>query len=222
MKKGWAPVALVVTVAVGLSLWFGLRSTTPTTTTTATSTTVSAAAIQSVWPTPFSGVTYATPSTAARGFATEFLGMKSPVVGVFRQGDSRSGEVDIQSTSRGPTTTALVRQLGTDSSWSVIGATTPDVVITSPATLSVVASPVALRGRSTAFEGVVNVSLRDDVSATPLAATTMMGGSNGVMGPFGANLMFATPRSGYGDLTLYLRSAKDGSLMCASVIRVRF
>ncbi|MDE3064565.1 MAG: hypothetical protein KGJ36_02715 [Acidobacteriota bacterium] len=221
MKRSWVPVTVVVIVAVGLSLWFGLRSTTPTTTTTATTTTISPSTTSAIWPTAASGIRFTTPAAAARGFAVEYLGMSKPLVGAFRQGDSRSGEVPVHTSATGPETTVLVRQLGPGTDWSVIGAATQDIDITSPTTGATVASPMDLRGRSLAFEGVVNVTLRDDVSSTPLVATTVMGGGTS-MAPFSSKVTFATPASTYGALVLYTRSAKDGSVVAASVIRVRF
>jgi Immunoglobulin-like domain of bacterial spore germination len=220
VRKGWVPVAVVLVVAAGLASWFGLRSST-TTTTAATTTTVASAEASAVWPTPGSGITYSSPTVAAEGFAVDVLGMARPVVGSFRPGDSRSGEVPIKSTSSGPETTVLVRQLS-GSAWSVIGASTADIKISSPSALARVTSPLHLSGSSTAFEAVVNVTLRGDAIATPVVTTTVKGGANGVMRPFSASISFTAPASGYGDVILYTRSAKDGSVVAASVLRVRF
>ena len=49
--------------------------------------------------------------SAARGFATDYVGFTDPIVGEFQQGDARSGEVPVQATVIGPITTVLVRQL---------------------------------------------------------------------------------------------------------------
>ena len=82
-------------------------------------------------------------------------------------------------------------------------------------------SPLAIAGRSTAFEGVVNVSLRQDDVSTPLFEGTVMGGGMGLMAPFHLSIAFGVPSHQFGALVLYTISAKDGSVVNASVIRVR-
>jgi len=67
-----------------------------------------------VWPTTASSTRYVTPRAAATGFATDYLHMVGPMVGAFQQGDSRSGEVPVQTGVSGPVTSVLVRQLGSD------------------------------------------------------------------------------------------------------------
>ncbi len=148
--------------------------------------------------------------------------MKHPILERYRAGDTRSGEIPIRATATGPVTTVLVRQLARDTSWWVLGAVSDAIVINQPSARSAVRSPFVLTGVSTAFEGVVNVTLRSDALASPLVQTTVMGGANGVMGPFRATLDFASTSSRYGVLVLYTRSAKDGSVTEASAIRVRF
>ena len=81
-------------------------------------------------------------------------------------------------------------------------------------------SPLNLAGRGTAYEGVINVSLRRDRGA-PVANATVMG-AMGFMAPFYASLASTTPSSQFGELVLYAKSAKDGSTVYATVIRVRF
>jgi hypothetical protein len=115
-----------------------------------------------VWPFASSSTRYATPTDAARGFAVEFLGFVEPSVGELRQGDLRSGEVDIRFRGTGPVTTVLVRQLGPDDSWWVLGAATANIQVTAPTAGSPISSPVALAGTSTAFEGTVQVQVRED------------------------------------------------------------
>jgi hypothetical protein len=148
--------------------------------------------------------------------------MTDPVVGAYRAGDTRSGEVPVRGSAGGPETTVLVRQVTSDASWWVIGAATQDITINMPSTLARVSSPFSISGVSTAYEAVVNISLREDDVSTPLATGTTMGGSMGQLGPFHSSLAFQTPTSTYGALVLYTISAKDGSVASASVIRLRF
>jgi hypothetical protein len=85
-----------------------------------------------------------------------------------------------------------------------------------------VSSPTQLRGRSTAYEAVVDVEIRQDGSLKPLSRATVMGGSMGVMGPFAKSITFAHPSKGGGAIVFQDLSAKDGSVVVASVVRVLF
>ena len=199
-------------------------STAPSTLSTSTSTPAQIARTAVVWPTANSDVRYRSPVSVARSFAVEYLHFVKPVVGAFRQGDSNSGEVPVRTTgegsSSGPETTVLVRKI--DGSWWVLGAGTPNLRLTEPAALAQISSPVRLRGTSTAFEGTVNVSIRQDDVTEPLVEGTMNGGSNGQMGPFDASFTFAAPTSNAGAIVLSTISSATGNVAEASVTRVRF
>lgn len=199
------------------------RSTTTTTSSATTTTSPQAALSTAVWPTTASGDHYNAPNALARAFARDYLHFVNPIVGQFQQGDAHSGEVPIQAaaegTSRGPVTTVIVRQI--DASWWVLGAATPNITLTQPATLATITSPVRLRGTSTAFEATVNVSIRQDDAAKALVESTLMGGSNGQMGPFDASFTFAPPTSSYGAIVLSTISSASGHVAEATVIRVR-
>jgi hypothetical protein len=230
-------VGLVILAAACSS---AAKTSTPTTTTTATtavarstssSVTASSAATTTtipvpdvstaVWPTVAGHDRYRAAIDAARAFAVGYLHFVDPVVGAFRQGDAHSGEVPIRPRTSGPVTTVLVRQLGSDGTWWVLGATTPNIVIAHPATLSTIASPVELSGTSTAFEATVQYAVREDDQTTPLAEGFVMGGANGTMGPFKTTVVLSRPTSPYGAVTLYTVSSADGHVLEASVIRVR-
>jgi hypothetical protein len=226
-------VVLVAVVVAAVATFLGTRTTTPPSSTTSlvvttttglpvTTTTALPSTWSAVWPTAASAVRYQDPRQAALGFATDYLHMTQPIAGPFAQGDTRSGEVSVQPYAAGPVTTVLVRQVSADASWWILGSATGGVVMSSPTTLSTVTSPLVIRGMSTAFEAVVNVSLREDDSVKPLFEGTVMGGSMGQMGPYQKTLTFMTPSARFGSLVLYTRSAKDGSVTAASVIRLRF
>jgi hypothetical protein len=151
-----------------------------------------------------------------------FLGFADPVAGAFKQGDSRSGEVDVRSTAGGPVTTVLVRQVRSDATWWVIGASAADIEITAPSPAATVASPVRVAGRSTAFEATVNLEVRADGAVSPIATGTAMGGANGEMGPFAATLTFARTQAARGAVVVKALSAQDGSTLEASVVRIAF
>lgn len=225
----------VVVVVLALGLFVGRQwgqhsntttsttSTTSTTTTSiATTTTVVAQPDTAIWPFASTATRFATPMLAAQTFVIDYLGFTNPIIEPFQQGDSRSGEVPVRTTLNGAVTTVLVRQLTSDQSWWVIGAVSPNILLTTPSALQAITNPVVLKGTSTAYEAVVNVELRQDGSVVPLVRTTVMGGSMGVMGPFSKSVLYKTPASTGGAIVMFTLSAKDGTVQEASVLRVAF
>jgi hypothetical protein len=194
----------------------------PATTASSPTTAPAADTATAVWPVASTTLRFRDPVAATTSFAVDFLHMVNPVVGAFQQGDSRSGEVEVRPRTNGPVTTVFVRQLGTDSTWWVLGAATPEIQLTEPAALATISSPVRLAGQSTAFEATVNVSIREDGGATPLAETFVMGGANGTMGPFAKSVAFSAPTQPAGAIVLYQISSESGHVTEASVIRVKF
>jgi hypothetical protein len=211
---------LIVVAALGVVIG---RQTNPTaTTTTSTTTTLVAQPATAVWPFATSLMRFTDPSTAAYSFAVDYLGFAQPIIGAFQRGDTRSGEVPVRASSNGPVTTVMVRQLTSDNTWWVLGAASASISVAAPEALASVSSPLAVSGRSTAFEAVVNVDLRQDNSLVSVVRTTVMGGSMGVMGPFAKSVTFSAPLESAGALVLRTFSAKDGSVVQASVVRVTF
>ncbi len=220
-----ARVLVVGVVALVLSAC-GSTSTSPSTTTSgATTSTSEATAVQpatAIWPFVRSSDRYSDPVAAARSFAISYLGFVDPVVGPFQQGDQRSGEVTVRSSLSGPITTVLVRQVTSDHSWWIIGASTPNLQIQSPSALAAVTSPVVVSGQSTAFEATINLEVRQDGSTTPLVKGIGMGGSMGVMGPFSTSLSFPAPSERAGAIVVETFSAENGNVQEASVVRISF
>ena len=174
-----------------------------------------------MWPTAASSIRYRTPDEAATGFAIDYLRMVNPVIGQFQQGDVRSGEVPVQPNTAGPVTTVLVRELGSDNSWWVLGAGTAAISLTEPAWDASISSPVMLKGSAMAYEGTVQTQVREDDNSKPLGQGYVTGGST-AMGPFSGLLAFTKARAKYGTVVLYTTSAETGTVMEASVIRVQF
>lgn len=197
-------------------------STTSTTTTTSTSTTEAPASAPVVWPPADGSVTYQDPVEAATGFAVDLVGFTDPVVGEFQQGDNRSGEVEVRAAANGPATTVLVRQVGDDDSWSVLGAVTDQIRPTGPESGATVSSPVALSGTSTAFEGTVQVAVHARRSGEPLGTGFVTGGSMGEFGPFEGSLEFASPDTADGSIVYTGLSMEDGRVWEAAVVPVVF
>lgn len=114
-----------------------------------------------LWPPPGEGA--ATPEEAATAFADAVLGVQV-AAGEFRQGDSRSGEVDLLFAGEDGSreivrSTALVRRLGPDDGWYVIAAINPNATISTPEALAEVPSgPLTVEGSARGFEATVIVS----------------------------------------------------------------
>jgi hypothetical protein len=213
-----SPSTTTVTQTTGSPTTTGPSQTSaPTTTTTAPIDRASA-----VWPYAAGTTRYADPTAAARGFATDFVGFQTPVVGAFQPGNSLSGEVDVRARADGPVTTVALRKFATDDSWWVVGATTADIRLSDPAALATISSPVRLRGSSTAFEGTVQTQVRQDGTVTPLGSGFVMGGASGVPAPFDGTLTFIRPTVASGAIVLHTVSAENGQVMQATVVRVHF
>ena len=224
-KRRFGVAAVLVALSVGAVGCSNNTSTSSSTSTTVSSTTSTtspqAATWTAVWPTASSSTRYRTPEAAATGFATDYLHMVNPVIGQFQQGDARSGEVPVQPSATGPVTTVLVRELGSDNSWWVLGAGTAAIALTDPTWNASITSPVTLKGTAMAYEGTVQTQVREDDNSKPLGEGYVTGGSTS-MGPFSGSLAFTKATTKYGAVVLYTTSAKDGAVLEASVIRVRF
>jgi hypothetical protein len=171
----------------------GSTTTEPTSTSTATTEPSGAGAAipqdvvgQAIWPRPSSEVRFDDPAAAARSFSLYYVHFAAPVVGGYRAGDSRSGEVPVRPTASGPETTVLVRQLS-DGHWYVVGATTANIVVDTPSTGGALACPLRVSGRALAFEGTVDVRIdayQPDGDRVELGSGFVTGSGSPPAGPF--------------------------------------
>jgi hypothetical protein len=175
-----------------------------------------------VWPWVDSDVRYDDPVEAARGFALDFIGFTDPLIGEFRQGDSRSGEVEVRSIETFAPTTVFVRQLGPDDSWWVLGSATENIVVETPDALAAIASPLTVSGRSSAFEGTVAVEIRADGVEEPIFESFVTGGAFDELGPFVEVFDWPNPGAGSGAIVFQTTSSDDGRVWEAGVFRVHF
>jgi hypothetical protein len=168
----------------------------PTTTTAPPSSAIPADVLdQAAWPRPSSDVRFDDPVAAANSFARFYVHFAAPVVGAFRAGDSRSGEVPVQPRAGGPETTVLVRQLS-DGHWYVTGATTADITVDQPAAGATLACPQAVSGRALAFEGTVQVRMdayQPDGRRVTLGQGTVTGSGSPPAGPFTGDIACTIP-----------------------------
>jgi hypothetical protein len=173
-----------------------------------------------VWPKPGGETTYDAPADAAEELATGLVGFTDPVVGEFRQGDNRSGEVDVRPTNDGPVTTVLVRQMS-DGHWYAIGAYSHDLGLQKPKAGAAISSPLAVSGLSRAFEGTILVSVHAQAVPESLGRRPLVGGGS-ELGPFSGMLTFDAPDDvAAGAIMLTTESAKDGRIWQATVIPVQ-
>jgi hypothetical protein len=131
---------------------------TATTTASAATTPLEVGAEARLWPRPSSDVRFDEPTAVAQSFARYYAHFDDPVVGDFRAGDARSGEVDVLPRPGGPATTVLVRQ-GSDDGWYVVASVTDDIVVDKPAAGDSLTCPLAVSGSALAFEAQVNVRI---------------------------------------------------------------
>ncbi|MGH2684340.1 MAG: Gmad2 immunoglobulin-like domain-containing protein [Actinomycetota bacterium] len=175
---------------------------------------------------PRDGSTFDDPLEVVDGFATEYLGMPAPLeIGRFQQGDPQSGEVELRR-QRTPAlvTRVLVRRLGNDGHWYVIGATADNIRVDEPTAGALVSSPIPLRGAASAFEGNVNVHVRDDAGGADevLGETFVTGNGGPELGPFEGSVDISGPTTPQGAVIFATYSMDDGTLQEATVVRVRF
>lgn len=228
-----AAVALVVAVLGGDD--DGAPTDTSTTTTTSassttsteaeatTTTTVSAADLElAVYPDLTTGSRFDEPVGLVRGFATERLGFDTDVVvGALRQGDARSGEIEVHPPGSTAITTVLVRQIS-NQSWVVVAAETDAIRLDTPAARTRISSPQPLLGAASAFEGQVDVTLYVDGQAAPVATTFVTGRGDGQLGDFTGRLTFTAPEGAtHGVIVLSAPNGDDGTTTAAAAIRIR-
>lgn len=181
---------------------------------------------------------YRNPVATARAFADRYLGMTDPATFEFRSTGTGAGEVPV-GPSRGeggnplpnprPTTTVQVRQLGdtgADGPWTVTGAASADIEVDAPAALARIGSPVTLTGRARAFEGTVQVEVREDgmTSGQLLGRSFVTGSGDATLGGFRGSATFRAASKPSGAVVFYERSMADGAtpVLKATVVRVRF
>jgi hypothetical protein len=175
-----------------------------------------------VWPPPGSTTAFPTADRAAADFARRYLGMGSPRFEPARVTGSDATVAVHAFASGGPTTTVTLRRADRRG-WVVLGCAADDVLIDQPTPGASASSPLAVRGRSVAFEAQVDVEVRQDGALTALGQTYAMGGSTDLQ-PFATTVTFPAPTSRRGAvLVLVARNdVADQGPASAAVVRVAF
>ena len=191
----------------------------PTTTTTAASAAEEPPPGTALW----TAEDASSPDAVAKRFAREYLGMTQTglVVGEFRQGDSRSGEVEIKPSDRqgAPTTTVLLRQI-VGTRWSVIGTAARDIRVSEPSPGHVDGtSPVHVSGEGRAFEGTINVEVRTQEEV--LGTGFVTAGCCEAYEPFQGDIEYREPQQRISAAVVFvIHSAEDGSVVQASAVPI--
>jgi len=230
-------VAAVVLVVIGIVFFAGgddddpevLTDTTSTSeSTTTTSTTVddnpfdpTTDPSQVVFPAIDSSQRFDSPETVVQAFLTQYAGFTDPVVSEFMEGDNRSGEFEVTRNGSGPVSTILVRQLD-DDTWGVIGAETDSITPSAPVSEAEVTSPVTLEGEGLAFEGTINVDVREQGRTESIGEGFVTAGGSPPGAPYAGSIDVTPSSTDTGAIMYRELSAEDGSTSWVSITRVRF
>ena len=178
---------------------------------------------------------YRDPAFTAQEFAARYLGIGDVVSFSYTIGGGRadipvgfgSGEGGPLDNPR-PTTIVRLRQLvgeGPGAPWTVVGASADQIVVDRPGgDIPRIASPVRVSGAASAFEGTVQVEVREDgmLAGQSLGKGFVTGRGDGVLGPFSGEIGFRAPGKRAGAVVFYEPSMIDGSTQRATVVRVAF
>jgi hypothetical protein len=182
--------------------------------------------------------TFRRADVTAREFGIRYLGMVNPAVigSPTPVGGGRvevglgflTGENGIPIADPKPTTSVFLISGGADGdqgAWTVVGASSPQIVVTQPAALDRISSPVAVRGQAATFEGNVLVEVRQDgmLTGANLGFAPVTGRGDGVLGGFSGDITFSSPTKTGGAVVFSEHSALDNSgVVRASVVKVAF
>lgn len=148
---------------------------------------------------PAASVVFTSPKAAAEDFVVQVLGVP-PEISEFMAGDSRSGEIIVYSPGSPPSPRGLLllRQLGPNNGWFIIGTINDLALITSPESgTSVTAGPLTIEGLAEGFEATVIVEAFIAGRSEPiLDREVTFAGNFGTPGPFQVTLDLSAANPG--------------------------
>jgi len=206
----------------------GTTMTAPEATTTSTAV---PAPVEGIWPTAAADRS-TDPDATARAFVATYLGLARPVSTAAAVG-GLSATVEVaflgdDGRPFAPMTTLSLARSHPGGTWTVEGASSPGI---DPGYGldhgAVLASPARIDGRANAFEGTVQIEIREDgmVAGQALGRgfATGSGDSDGSLGPFAADVAFDRPGRPFGAVLIFEDSAAgDGRLIQLAAVRVAF
>lgn len=184
-----------------------------------------------VWPRPGDGRRYVDPIEAAGAFAREVAGFTDPVIGDLAASSPTTATVTVRpEAGAGATTIGTIRLVRNGDTWWVADVRTPNITWAAPLAGSVVVcdgTDFSLQGSALAFEGHVNVAVigfsRTNGAPLRLGESVVMGAGTPPAQPFSGGVSCdMTGAEPSGLLTLFTRSAKDGTVSQFAAIPVRF
>lgn len=235
-----AVAAMAAVAALAVTTWRG----DPTVPTTVPATVASTDPGPGIWPFASAadaaaypaGGPYRDPDSTARAFATTYLGITDQLfTTTVTNGDQATSRLRVPIGEGGrpwpdapPVSVLYLNQVGSGGPWTVVSARAPRIEPGYALDHGLVASsPVRLQGRANAYEGTVQVEIRQDgmVAGQSLGEgfVTGSGDSDGSLGPFDGEVAFRPPTRAGGAVLLYEASAATGGgLLQVTVVRVTF
>jgi hypothetical protein len=169
---------------------------------------------------------------AGREFLRVEVGMGELVAGAFKATGPDTGEVSYRlkygegghpMPATAPRTTVRLQRYA--NGWAVTATSTRNVTVSDPARFERIASPVAVAGRASAFEGTVQVRVTEDRAGKDrtLGSGVVTGSGTAELGPFSGRISFGKPSAAAGWVLFYTESEADGvGILEATALRVRF
>ncbi len=179
---------------------------------------------------------YGDPVETAKGFAKDYLGMKSPV-GIGKASSNKgtqevkigvgAAEGEAPAPDPTPTMSVFLRGVGPDGGapYGVVASKSAEIVVSAPEDYATITSPVRVAGAASAVEGNVEVEVREDgqVTGKALGVGNVAGAGEGKLGPFDNGIYFKTPTKTAGAVVLLETSSAAGQgVSRATVVRVTF
>ena len=178
---------------------------------------------------------FADPVATAAAFAERYVGIAKPVTfgPATPAGALREVKVGFGTQEGGgprpdpqPSMSVFLRDAdgGDNGPWTAVRANAADIVVDKPAANERIASPAQLSGDALAFEGHVNVEVREDgMVAGQFLGEGFVTGGGGPAAPFSGTVAFTGPSKPGGAVLFFERSAADGQgVLRATVVRVAF
>ena len=178
---------------------------------------------------------FADPVATAAAFAERYVGIAKPVT--FGPATAAAGLREVKvgfGTMEGggaapdprPSMSVFLRDAdgGDTGPWTVVRADADDISVDTPAAKERISSPAQLKGTALAFEGHVNVEVREDgMVAGQFLGEGFVTGGGGPAAPFSGTIAFNKPSKPGGAVVFFERSAADGQgVLRATVVRVGF
>ena len=163
----------------------------------------------------------------ATAYMRREVGMRDPVAGPFRWTGPATGRVEVHPRVgeggrplSGPITVVSLQRR--TSVWYVLGTQTANIRVTRPVGATLISSPASVAGRAFTFEGNVEVRVTEDRYGTDLllGSGSVTGGGD-MLRPFAGQIGFGRPAGGTGSVIFAERSAANGDVLAATVVRVR-